>query len=294
MMFLTEQSRGLITDAVKRYTGRLEELQLLRPVHGGSINKCYQMGYGEARFFLKVNSARQYPGMLRAEAEGLRTIADTHTIKVPLIIDVFETQEEQVLVLEWIESGPNTSSSQESLGRSLANLHSHTNDHFGLEYDNYMGSLPQSNTMAVSWSDFFIKQRLKPQVELGQRSGVLSKEILSLFDSLYQGLDGLSPAEKPAFIHGDLWCGNYMISSQEEPVLIDPAVCYSNREADIAMTMLFGGFQSLFYEAYNEVFPLEPGWEERLDLWNLYPLLVHLNLFGVYLSQIKAILTKYV
>ena len=157
-----------------------------------------------------------------------------------------------------------------------------------------MGSLAQVNRQGVSWTEFFIEERLKPQVELGELKGLLAGSILDQFEIVYEKLDSLYPAERPALIHGDLWSGNYLVNSAEKPVLIDPAISYSNRECDIAMTTLFGGFQQLFYDAYNEVFPLQQGWKQRLDLWNLYPLLVHVNLFGTsYLGGIRRTLAEF-
>jgi protein-ribulosamine 3-kinase len=293
MMLLNEQLADAISIAIKSYSGIDAKIELIRSVAGGSINHCFQIKYGKEFFFLKLNSSIKLPAMFIAEAEGLKRIRQTNTILVPEVICYGSSADEQFLVLEWIESGVVTNISQQNLGKSLAQLHKCTQPQFGLDHDNYMGSLAQVNNRHLSWTGFFIETRLKPQVELGRR--LLPKEVLVQFESLYSKFDSLYPAEKPALIHGDLWSGNYLVNSSQQAVLIDPAISYSNREVDIAMTTLFGGFQQCFYEAYNEVFPLQEGWKQRLDLWNLYPLLIHVNLFGTsYLNGVKNNLAKFI
>jgi fructosamine-3-kinase len=130
---------------------------------------------------------------------------------------------------------------------------------------------------------------------MGVESGWFSNSELSQFERLYHKLPGLFPKEKPRLVHGDLWSGNYLIDQDSNPVLIDPAAYFGHREVDIAMTRLFGGFDEAFYKSYNEVFPLETGWKDRIDLYNLYPLLIHVNLFGSgYVQQVKRIIAKWV
>lgn len=293
-MFLSEQLTDAISVAIMPRAGVDAKVRLIRPIAGGSINKCFQIKYGKDLFFLKVNCSLKLPAMFIAEAEGLRRIGQTNTILTPEVICSGSVADRQFLVLDWIESGVVTSTSQQELGRNLAQLHKCSQPFFGLDHNNYMGSLAQVNRQGVSWTEFFIEERLKPQVELGELKGLLAGSILDQFEIVYEKLDSLYPAERPALIHGDLWSGNYLVNSAEKPVLIDPAISYSNRECDIAMTTLFGGFQQLFYDAYNEVFPLQQGWKQRLDLWNLYPLLVHVNLFGTsYLSGIRRTLAEF-
>ena len=294
-MFLNEHLTAAINIAIKSHLGIDASTRFIRPVIGGSINRCYQIEHGKKMFFLKLNSSKELPAMFIAEAEGLKRIRQTNTIKVPEVICYGSSADEQFLVLEWIENGIVSDVSQENLGRGLAQLHKSTQLQFGLDHNNYMGSLAQLNNRHYSWNEFFIEQRLKPQVELGKKNGLLAAEILDQFELLYNKLDSLYPAEKPALVHGDLWSGNYLINNSAQALLIDPAISYSNREVDIAMTTLFGGFSKYFYDAYNEVFPLQKGWEQRLDLWNLYPLLIHVNLFGTsYLDGVKHNLAKFV
>ena len=170
-------------------------------------------------------------------------------------------------------------------------MHQQTHPKFGLEFDNYIGSLQQSNEQNKNWDDFFIQKRLQAQLSIGD----FTANILSDFDKLFQKIPNIFPAEKTALLHGDLWSGNFLAKGGDTPTLIDPAIYYGNREMDIAMSKLFGGFNSDFYFAYNESYPLENGWEERIQICNLYPLLVHVNLFGGgYINQVKNILSYYV
>ena len=170
-------------------------------------------------------------------------------------------------------------------------MHKQTDEKFGLDFDNYIGTLPQNNTQDKNWVDFFIRNRLLAQLDVGNYSLSVRQD----FEKLFKKLPDLFPNEKPAILHGDLWSGNFLVKDRETPVLIDPAIYFGNREMDIAMCKLFGGFHADFYASYNEEFPLESDWEERINLCNLYPLLVHVNLFGGgYLNQVKNILSYYV
>ncbi|MFZ1692867.1 MAG: fructosamine kinase family protein, partial [Flavobacteriales bacterium] len=161
--------------------------------------------------------------------------------------------------------------------------------------DNYIGSLKQVNTPAADWPSFFIHQRLEPQLRMARDAKRVEAGMAFRFERLFAKLDQLITVEPPALLHGDLWSGNFICDANAQPVLIDPAVYYGHREMDIAMTKLFGGFDSGFYAAYNDAWPMERGWEERMDLCNLYPLLVHVNLFGGgYAAQVEAALRRFV
>ena len=294
-MFVSKQLTDAISNALERYTGARHAVQVADRLHGGSINRCFQLKWADDLFFLKINSSSSFPGMFAAEAAGLELLVSTSSIKVPQVVGFGGGGQEQFLILEWIDSVRGDDMSQEKLGRALANLHKNSKPQFGLSYNNFMGSLTQSNALKESWSEFFIYERLVPQVELGLQAGMLTQTDAKLFDVLYKKLDSLHPLEPSALVHGDLWSGNYLIHNSGSPVLIDPAVSYSNREVDIAMTTLFGGFSNRFYGAYNETYPLQEGWQSRLKLWNLYPLLIHVNLFGKsYLGQLRSSLNQYV
>ena len=268
-------------------------LSVLGRVAGGSINSCYRIAYAGESFFLKVNSAASFPDMFRTEASGLMCIGESGVIRVPGVIASGIAGSEQYLLLEWIEQGPQSRRSQEALGVQLARLHKVKSKQYGLDHDNYMGSLPQWNKKNTDVGDFYISCRLKPQLDMMVNRKLADKEILLNFDKLFKTMGERIPAEAPSLIHGDLWAGNFLITSSDEPLLIDPAISFFHREADIAMTSLFGGFEPAFYHSYNEEYPLQAGWKERTSLWNLYPLLVHVNLFGAsYLPKLVACLNR--
>ncbi len=265
------------------------------PVSGGSINAVYCLQASNKKYLLKLNSRGQFPGMFKCEVEGLSALAKTKAIGIPQMILQDDIDDKSFLLLEWIDTRRPTPKSSATLGEQLAQLHRSTAKSFGFEADNYMGSLPQSNRRHDKWSDFFIEERLMPMVKMAANKQLLNSNDQQAFEQLYKNIPNLFDEEPPSLIHGDLWGGNYLISEDEKPYLIDPAVSYSHREFDIAMSTLFGGFSQEFYTAYHEAFPLAKGWQQRMDLWNLYPLLVHLNLFGAgYLGQVRGCLREYV
>jgi protein-ribulosamine 3-kinase len=261
---------------------------------GGSINHVFRIRTSHGDLCLKYNHAGSFPRMFESEAFGLSLLAQAGEIRVPEPV-CFETLDfHTFLLLEYIEAAKPRSDMMHHFGRSLASLHRHHGNSFGLDSDNYMGALPQRNNFHGKWTNFFIHERLIPQVKLAADRGLAGNATIRQFESLYLRLDDFFPAELPSLLHGDLWNGNYIVSEQGTAALIDPAVYYGHREVDIAMTTLFGGFSAEFYEGYNEVFPLEKGWRERLGMYNLYPLLIHLNLFGTsYLGEVESILKRY-
>jgi protein-ribulosamine 3-kinase len=264
------------------------------PLSGGSINQVYRLTTSHGVYCLKYNNAAAFPEMFESEARGLRLLASAGEVRVPQPLLADTPGRYSFLLLEYIAPGPAAKDLMERFGISLARLHRHSAELFGLDHSNYMGSLAQHNTPHGTWADFFAQERLEPQVRLAMNAGLLPADLLSHFESLYRNLDEIFPNEPPALVHGDLWGGNYLVTEQGQAALIDPAVCYSHREVDIAMSTLFGGFSSGFYESYLDEYPLAVGWRTRLDLCNLYPLLVHLNLFGRgYLSQVVTIIRRY-
>jgi protein-ribulosamine 3-kinase len=271
-----------------------DKIVAVTAVSGGGINRAFCLSAVNGKYFIKLNSAQKYPGMFEAEAAGLRLIAGTGAIATPNVMLRDSVDDESFLLLEWINSRRPTIKASEQFGVNLARMHRCTSDAFGLAHDNYMGSLSQSNNRYANWLDFFIAERLEPMAKMAARKGLLKANDLAAFERLNEKLPTLFNEESPSLIHGDLWSGNYLVSENEIAYLIDPAVTYGHREFDIAMTTLFGGFSEVFYEAYNKEFPLAKGWQQRLGLWNLYPLLVHLNLFGVsYLLQVRNCLKQY-
>jgi fructosamine-3-kinase len=268
----------------------------LHSVGGGSINDTYQVTINQnIHFFLKTNSATKFPGLFQKEKAGLEFIHRQKLIHVPAVIACDETDNCPLLLLEWINKGIKTEKFWKDFGKQLAALHHATHSHFGFFEDNYMGALPQTNNPQKSWIDFFIEHRLKPQIQMAQGKKLLSAKHISHFESLYPKLAEVFNEEKPSLLHGDLWSGNYMCNQNSEPVLIDPAVYFGHRSMDLAMTTLFGGFDKSFYDSYHYYFPFPSNYYQQWDVCNLYPLLIHLNLFGSgYLGQVERILKKFV
>jgi fructosamine-3-kinase len=266
----------------------------INSVGGGSINQCYRLHTSQGNFFLKTNNAPFASDMFKKEAKGLQTLIQAHAFLVPEAILQGKTDDFDFLLLEHIERGIATADSWQLAGKQLAQLHQiHASQH-GLDYDNYIGSLPQSNRQHQKFYDFFINERLEPQVRMAEKKGLLNCTATDYFESLYVKLPTLLPDEQPALLHGDLWSGNMFFDTTGNPVIFDPAVYYGNRESDIAFTKLFGGFNDNFYKSYHYHFPMQNGFRERIDLYNLYPLLVHLNLFGTgYLHDVMNIVKRY-
>jgi fructosamine-3-kinase len=264
------------------------------PVGGGSINHTYRITAGKETFFCKINELAALPGLFETERQGLELLAQQQVIRIPQVIASGQNGGRQVLILEWISPGLQTDAFWTRFGEQLAALHHIQGKQFGLNTDNYMGSLPQSNQPADNWTDFFIQQRLQPQVKLAVNRQLLEPALVQQFEKLYQQLSNLFAPEPVALLHGDLWSGNFLGDASENPVLIDPAVYYGHRSIDMAMTTLFGGFDNLFYESYNYHYPLPVNYRQQWEVCNLYPLLIHLNLFGKsYLADIVHTIRRY-
>ncbi len=260
---------------------------------GGDINTAVRIETAKGFFFVKWNE-QAVSDVFECEAKGLQLLKSTGEIRTPEVIHFGRKAQRAYLLLEYIASSRPKTGYWRTLGRKLAHMHGHTHTFFGLDYDNYLGSLTQSNARWDNGIDFFIEQRLKVQAGLAFYNGELPSRLYDKFPKLYDKLPSILPDEKPALLHGDLWSGNVMTDSSGEGCLVDPAVYYGLREAELAFTRLFGGFQTDFYDTYQEVAPLSPGFEERVEVYNLYPLLVHLNLFGGgYLPGIEKVLKKY-
>jgi protein-ribulosamine 3-kinase len=263
-------------------------------IGGGCINEAAQIETTAENYFVKYNLASKYPDMFEKEAKGLKLLASAQCLRIPEVFFHGIAGDYSFLMLEFINQSARIQNFWDEFGYSLAALHKHTAESFGLDHDNYMGSLKQCNHLHPDWYSFFISERLEPQVKLARDSGALTAAIVKSFENLYNLLPGIVPPESPALLHGDLWSGNFMVSEGGTACLIDPAVYYGHRETDIAMTKLFGGFPEEFYSAYNSPFPLEKGWQQRIDILNLYPLLIHVNLFGGgYASQVVSIIRRF-
>jgi fructosamine-3-kinase len=253
----------------------------LTPVDGGSINDTYKVTINrDTKFFLKLNSALSFPGLFEKEKTGLEFLAKQNCILIPSVVFSETHDNYQLLLLEWAECGIRTESFWKKLGEQLAQLHSISYEQFGFAEDNYIGSLPQANDFTEKWVEFFMRYRLQPQIELAAHKGHLEKNHVDSFETIFKKIDTIFTTEKPSLLHGDLWSGNFMCNEQSLPVLIDPAVYFGHRSMDLAMTTLFGGFDKTFYDAYHYHSPLPVNYREQWELCNLYPLLIHLNLFG--------------
>jgi len=277
----------------EKYKSQIE-IKNISVVSGGSINETFTISTNAGKFFVKKNSASLYPEMFEREARGLQLLSGKSLLKVPEVIATGQSENTAFLILEHIESGKRGSGFWNQFAEGLAQLHKNSADHFGLDHDNYIGSLHQSNKKHDNWIDFFRTERLEKQVKLARDQGRMGNAVVNAFEHFYLKLPDIFPAEPPALIHGDLWGGNYMVNGNGEATIIDPAVYHGHREMDLGMSQLFGGFDNELYEAYHRYFPLEEGWQERMDYCNLYPLMVHVNLFGGgYLHSVQSILRKF-
>lgn len=260
-----------------------------RSISGGCINQAARVQTNEGHLFVKWNKIR---ALLETELEGLKTLEQTGSIKIPKVYGLTNLEGNSLLFLEYIEPGMRQVNFWENFGRKLAEMHLSSQTQFGFPNDNYIGSLFQSNTWYDSWISFYIEKRLMPQIQ--KAGSLLSIEIKDWFELLFNKLPSILPEQSPQLLHGDLWSGNYMVGPEGEPVIIDPSVYYGVGEVDLAMTRLFGGFDIKFYQSYLENNPLDPGWEDRLEIYKLYPLLVHVNLFGSgYVGSLQSILKQF-
>ncbi len=265
-----------------------------KPLSGGSINAVYRILTKTKNYVLKINFADRFPGMFEAEKRGLETLKNARCIPVPQVFFTGTFQNQAFILLEYLSPAPAASDMDENFGRALAALHQNTHTHFGLSHSNYIGSLPQTNQFHDNWPDFYREERLQPQIKMAVDSGWMDKNDIKNTEKLYLKLSHICPEEPPSLIHGDLWSGNFIINKKGQAALIDPAVAFAHRELELSMTHLFGGFSKQFYHSYQEAWPLEPGYEERIPIFQLYFILVHVNLFGGhYISKAKKILSNF-
>ena len=286
----------------KKIKIRIEEklgkkIKSFSSLSGGCISDAYKLitDNGSA-FFLKYNSGSSNDIFIK-EANGLKELSKANSIRIP---DVLSFDKDYIL-LEFISSGSKKKNFFEDFGRKFADMHKYTATEFGFYEDNYIGSNPQKNISEekekTNWVNFYFNKRILYQLQLAEKIGNSTSELRKGISSLEEKIDGIivGSSEKPSLLHGDLWGGNYMVDENGDAVLIDPAVYYGHREADLGMTKLFGGFSSEFYKAYNETFPLDDGYEYRENIYKLYHVLNHLNLFGGgYYSQAISLIKFYI
>ena len=285
-----------VAKAIKDIYGEHIVITEKKQLFGGDINRAFRLTLGDGKIlFMKSNGVRALDN-LKAEAEGLEAIRKTCAIGVPAVLGLGRDGNEAFLLLEYLEAGRQVKDFWELFARELADMHmagASENGMYGFARDNYIGSNEQKNDWHESWISFFRECRLRPQITMA--SSYFSSNQRKELDSLLDKLDHyLVEPKKPSLIHGDLWSGNMITGPDGKGWLIDPAVYYGHPEADIAMTELFGGFSYRFYGAYREAgYPMY-GYEDRRDLYNLYHLLNHLNLFGGgYLSSVLRIIKHY-
>ncbi len=281
-----------LTGALARALGI--DLAGMREIAGGDVNRAYQVHTFDRRTLFVKHRPDAPAGMYAAEAHGLAWLAEAQALRVPRVVAVSD-EEPRFLALEWIDRGPPARDHDEALGRGLAALHRFGAPTFGLARDNFIATIPQANHPAPSWPAFYRDRRLEPLARAASDRGLLTGGTRDRLDRLCGRLEDLcGPPEPPARLHGDLWGGNAVADADGRPVLIDPAVYGGHREVDLAMMRLFGGFSGAVFDAYDEAFPPAPGAADRVALYQLQPLLVHVNLFGAsYVPRLDAALSRY-
>lgn len=278
----------MLTKILKQVANQ-EGLEIIRfqALQGGDINQVY-LGIGTKRkFVFKINDANRFPALFLKESNGLDILRQSQSFIIPEVIAQGTLDNIAYLILAFLPPEPILS--WELFGKQLAKLHQHKSNTFGLEEWNYIGSLKQYNNPEPNAATFFIQQRLAPQFELAAQKSFSFKNV----ERLYQVAEAIIPDEAPSLIHGDLWSGNYL-HTEDGFALIDPAVSYGTREMDLAMMQLFGGFPDLVFRVYQECYPTTSDLENRIPLYQLYYILVHVNLFGrSYYGRAEGIINKY-
>lgn len=260
---------------------------------GGDISSAFKISSQNHTIFLKLNSLKRAK-MFRAEAKALTILRKKSQFKIPTLIAQDCLDNYSFLILEFVEM-QSSYKNPEEFARLLAGLHKNTNNSFGLDHDNFIGNLVQHNNPKQDWIEFYVTQRLEIHFKMAFNNGYFSSSDQRSFSEFCENLESFIPKEKPALIHGDLWSGNYKLATNANPVLFDPALYYGHREMDLAMMKLFGGFNPKVFFEYDQNFPLEIEWQERIPIHQLYPILVHANLFGYsYAEQAKTIWKSFV
>lgn len=268
----------------------LKDFQFL---YCGNFNLAARVVTQSGKYFIKWNKG-DHEGMFESEAKSMELIRETNTVHVPRVYGYGKKQDGAYLMLDFVAESTKKEDYWSDFGQKLAQLHSKTNENFGLHFNNYVGALRQINDFSKDGIQFFLEKRLLFQLEMAYKAKLVDYKLYIDTQNLFSKIPSIFPKETPALLHGDLWSGNIMVGSDGYAAVVDPSAYYGLREAEIAFTTLFGGFKAAFYEAYNEVKPLESGFKDRIDLYNIYPLLVHLNLFGGgYLDAVKRIVKKY-
>ncbi len=286
---MNELLHDAIGNVVEQATGEAFRSESFQSCAGGCIHQSGICSDGDRSFFVKINGLKAEV-MFTAEADGLRALGEVTALCIPEVVGLGIAGSQAFLVLEALDLGGRPSAAAWSqLGEGLAALHRVTGPSHGWDCDNYIGETPQSNGRHDSWADFFVEKRLRPQFEMAHTHGFSFPDAEGFMKRVGEMLADHQP--EPSLLHGDLWSGNAGFSSSGEPAIFDPATYHGDRETDLAFTEFFGGFAPEFYAAYRKAWPLEPGYEQRRDLYNLYHVLNHANLFGGgYASQADAMM----
>lgn len=270
----------------------IQSIQTLKQRGGQSVLRTQA---GEQKYIAKCARGTDDIRMLEGELHGLNTLAESDTVHIPRIISSAAPDSNYFLfVMECVEEGGGSKDKWEQFARELAELHRCSSKKYGLERDNYIGQMPQSNNRHTKWTTFYVEERLLPEMRWARERGLHDRKDEQMLKMLCRELPDICPEEPPALTHGDMWSGNILPSVDRQIYLIDPAVSYAHREMDIGMSLLFGGVPAAFYRAYHTSWPMEDDWEDRMDVYQLYYLLVHVNMFGrSYVGQVRKILSKY-
>ncbi len=265
-----------------------------KSVHGGDINESFRIATNEGYFFIKLNDARRYPDMFAQEYAGLQELQLAGALRTPKPLGYGSVNGKAYLLQEFLTKGQAVADFWDDFAVSLAKQHRVTQPHYGYRCPNYVGSLKQYNTPYSSWPVFYAFNRLLPLIRMAYDQQLVDQQMVQQVERLCRQLPQLFPVEAPALLHGDLWSGNFMVGSNGRACIFDPAVYFGHREMDLAMTRLFGGFDTRFYYAYQAAYPLSPGWQQRIGICQLYPLMVHYILFGGnYYNSIREVLQSY-
>ena len=268
-----------------------QKIDIITPLGGGCIGNAMKVTTenGNQYFVKSYENSRMH----HAESNGLNELKTANSIRIPRVLKV----NDDFLIIEFIESAEKVSDFSEKFGRQFADLHKNNGSKFGYIEDNFIGTTDQINIpQNDNWAEFYMENRLMYQFRLTEKNGHATAELREGIKHIEKNIEKIleGSEELPSLLHGDLWGGNYIVDQRGNPCLIDPAVYFGHREADLAMTKLFGGFDSTFYSSYNEEYPLKEGWEYRENLYKLYHILNHLNLFGgSYYSQTVSLINSY-
>jgi len=265
----------------------------VRPIGGGNISRAFGVKTSAGNFFIKTNRAG-LADMFDKEVKNLELLKKVIPDNTPEVVGYGTMNHISYFILKLIEPGKRVPDFWADFGRTLAQVHKVHAETYGLAYDNYIGSLPQSNTQRSNWIDFFVEERIWPQAKKAE--SLLGPDIMENMERLCLRLPDMLTQAKPSLLHGDLWSGNFTLNQSGRVCMVDPATYYGNREIEIAFTKLFGGFDDDFYDAYKDLLPLDKGFfDTRADIYNLYPLLVHVNLFGGwYIASVRETLKRFI